>query len=52
MPHMRMLWLFEILRSVTNGSLSDIPNILNIYVARSTWTIFTFLSLNAIFEKS
>ena len=40
------------MRSVTNGPLSDIPDILNKYSARSTWTIFTFPSLNATFEKS
>ena len=52
MPHIHMLQLTEILRSVTNGPLSDIPDILNKNLARSTWTIFTSPSLNAIFEKS
>ena len=52
MPHIHMLQLIEILLSVTNGPLSDIPDILNKYFARYTWTIFTFPSLNAIFEKS
>ena len=47
-----MLRLIEILPSVTNGLRSDIPDILNKYFARSTWTIFTFPSLNVIFEKS
>ena len=47
-----MLQLIEILRSVTNGPQSDIPDILNEHFARSTWTIFTFPSLNANFEKS
>ena len=47
-----MLQLIEILRSVTDGPKSDIPDILNKYFARSTWTIITFPSLNAIFEKS
>ena len=47
-----MLQLIEILPSVTNGLRSDIPDILNKYFARSTWTIFTFPSLNVIFEKS
>ena len=49
---MHMLQLIEILRSVTNGPLLDMPDILNKYFARSTWTIFTFPSFNAIFEKS
>ena len=44
--------LIEILQSVINETLLDIPDILNKYFARSTWTIFTFPSLNAIFEKS
>ena len=52
MPLMHMLQLIEILRSVTNGLKSDMPDILNKYFARSTGTIFTFPSLNAIFEKS
>ena len=47
-----MLQLIEILPLVTNGLRSDIPDILNKYFARSTWTIFTFPSLNMIFEKS
>ena len=47
-----MLQLIEILSSVTNGLRSDIPDILNKYFARSTWTIFTFPSLNVIFEKT
>ena len=47
-----MLQLIEILRSVTNGHLSDIPDILNKYFARSTWAMFTFPSLNEILEKS
>ena len=47
-----MLQLIEILPLVTNGLRSDIPDILNKYFARSTWTIFTFPSLNVIFEKS
>ena len=47
-----MLQLIEILRSVTNGLELDIPDILNKYFARSTWTIFTFPSFNTIFEKS
>ena len=55
MSHIYMLQLIEILRSVTNGHLSDIPNILNKYFARSTWIykiyIFTFPSLNEILEK-
>ena len=46
-----MRQLIEILRSVTNGSLSDIPDILNKYFARPTLTIFTLPSFNAIFEK-
>ena len=37
--------------SVTNVPFSDIPDILNKYFARSTWKIFTFPTLNAIFEK-
>ena len=52
MPHIHMLQLNEILQSVTIGPLSDIPDILNKYFARSTWTIFTFPSLNPIFEKN
>ena len=52
MPHIHMLQLIEILPLVTNGLRSDIPDILNKYFARSTWTIFTFPSLNMIFEKS
>ena len=47
-----MLQLIEILRSVTNEPSSDIPDIFNKYFARSTWTIFTFSSLNAVLEKS
>ena len=47
-----MLQLIEILRSLTNGLQLDIPDILNKYFARSTWTIFTFSSFNTIFEKS
>ena len=47
-----MLQLIEILRSVTIGPQLDIPDIVNKYFARSTWTIFTFPSFNAIFEKS
>ena len=47
-----MLQLIERLRSATNGSQLDTPNILNKYFARSTWTIFTFPSINANFEKS
>ena len=47
-----MLHLIEILRSVTNAPFSDIPDILKKYFASSTWTIFTFPSLNVIFEKS
>ena len=47
-----MLQLIEILRSVTNGPQLDIPDILNKYFAKSTWTIFTFPSFNTIFEKS
>ena len=50
MPHIHMLQIIETLRSVTNGHYSDIPNFLNKYFARSTWTIFTFFSLNAILE--
>ena len=42
-----MLQLIEILRSVTNGSKSDIPNILNKYFPRSTFPI-----LDTIFQKS
>ena len=34
------------------GPQLDIPDILNKYFARSTWTIFAFPSFNAIFEKS
>ena len=52
MSHIHMLQLTEILRSVTDEPLSDIPDILNKHFARSTWTIFTFPSLNAIVEKS
>ena len=52
MPHIHMLQLIEILRSVTNGPLSDIPDILDKYFVKSTWTIFTFPCLNVIFEKS
>ena len=51
MPHIHMLQLIEILRPVTNGPLLDIPAILNKYLARSAWTIFTFSRLNAIFEN-
>ena len=51
MPHIHMLQLIEILRPVTNGPLLDIPAILNKYLARSAWTIFTFPRLNAIFEN-
>ena len=40
-----MLQLIEILRSITNGPYSDIPDILNKYFARSTYTIFIFPSL-------
>ena len=47
-----MLHLIEILRSVTNAPFSDIPDILKKYFASSTWTIFTFPSLNVTFEKS
>ena len=47
-----MLQLIEILPLVTNGLRSDIPDILNKYFARSTWTIFTFPSFSVIFEKS
>ena len=36
MPHRHMLQLIEILRSVTNGPLSDIPDILDKYFAKST----------------
>ena len=52
MPHIYMLQLIEILRSATNVPWSDIPDILIKYFARSTWTIFSFLSFNAIFEKN
>ena len=41
-PHIHMLQLNEILRSVTTGPLSDIPDILYKYFARFTWTILTF----------
>ena len=34
--YIHMLQLIEILRSVTNGPESDMPDILNIYSARST----------------
>ena len=47
-----MLKLIERLQSVTNELQLDIPGILNKYFARSTWTVFTFPSFNAIFEKS
>ena len=47
-----MLQLIERSRSVTNGLQLDIPDILNKYFARSTWTIFTFPIFSAIFEKS
>ena len=47
-----MLQIIQILLSVTNGPESDRPDILNIYWARSTWTIFTLPSIYAIFEKS
>ena len=47
-----MLQLIERLRSVTTELQLDIPGILNKYFAKSTWTIFTFLSFNAIFENS
>ena len=50
-PH-NILQLIEILGSVINGPQLDIPDILKKYFLRSTWTIFTFLSLKAIFEKS
>ena len=46
-----MLQLNEILLSVTNGPESDISDILNKHFAKSTWTIFTFPNLNAIFEE-
>ena len=49
---MHMLQLIEGLQSVTNGPQLNTLNILNKYFARSTWIIFTFPSLNAIFEKS
>ena len=52
MPHIHMLQLNETWQSVTIGPLPDIPDILNKYFARSTWTIFTFPSFKAIFEKS
>ena len=46
-----MLQSIEILRSVTNGPKSDIPDILNKDFTRSTWTIFTFPSLNVVFAR-
>ena len=52
MSHIHMLQLIEILRSVTNGHLSDILDIFNKYFARSAWKISTFPSLNEILEKS
>ena len=52
MLYIHMLQLLEILRSVTNEPLSDISDIFNKYFARSTWTIITFSSLNAVLEKS
>ena len=47
-----MLQLIKRLGSVTTELQLDIPGILNKYFARSTWTIFTFLRFNAIFENS
>ena len=42
MPHIHRLQLIEILRSVTNWPLSDIPDILNKCFVRSTWQSSNF----------
>ena len=47
-----MLQLIYRLQSVTNGFQLDIPDISNKYFARPSWTMLTFPSFNAIFEKS